>query len=245
MAGRACYDCVYVRVDPEAWLRTLAAGRSLVPQCANHPQWRGQLRDVPGRPCENFCAKLDAPAGEGKRIALTDGHYTLVDAADYEALNQYNWRFYNGYAARQQGRKTIYMHRQIMDPPQGMMVDHVNRNKLDNRCANLRVCTRRENILNQAGKRTSRSRFKGVEYRKGRDKCVARIRFNGQRLWLGTFDDEVEAARAYDRAAVECFGEFAHLNFPEEWPPQRRAEVRRPKADDGGLRAEDGKRGDR
>jgi hypothetical protein len=211
-----------VRVDPDEWLRQLAAGQPLVPKCANHPQWPGQLREVPGRPCANFCARPAKPEGDARCIPLTEGYYALVDAADYEVLSQYNWRFYNGYAARQQGRKTIYMHRQIADPPDGMMVDHANRNKRDNRRANLRVCTRRENILNQASKRTSRSRFKGVEYRKGRDKCFARIRFQGKRLWLGTFDDEVEAARAYDRAAVEYFGEFAHLNFPEEWPEERR-----------------------
>jgi len=225
MAARACYDCVYVRIDPDAWLRQLAAGRPLVPKCANHPQWPGQLQEVPGRPCANFCAKPSVPEADGKRIPLTEGYYALVDAADYETLSQYNWRFYNGYAARQQGRKTIYMHRQIAEPPDGMMVDHANRNKLDNRRSNLRVCTRRENILNQAGKQTSRSRFKGVEYRKGSDKCFARIRVGGKRLWLGSFDDEAEAARAYDRAAVEHLGEFAHLNFPEEWPPQRRAEI--------------------
>ncbi len=222
MAGRACYDCVYVRVDPDGWLRELAAGRPVLPRCANHPQWPGQLREVPGTACGNFEPKPTEPDAAVRRIPLTDGYYALVDEADYEALSRHNWRYYNGYAARQQGRKTIYMHRQIMDPPDGMMVDHVNRNKLDNRRTNLRVCTRRENILNQAGKRTSRSRFKGVEYRKGRDKCFARIRFRGKRLWLGTFEDEVDAARAYDRAAVECFGEFAHLNFPEEWPPERR-----------------------
>ena len=235
MAGRSCYDCVYVRVDPDEWLRQLAAGQTLVPQCANHPQWPGQLREVPGTPCANFRARHPEPEGQVRRIPLGDGHYALVDAADYEELSRYTWRFYNGYAARQAGRKTIYMHRQIMQPPKGMMVDHINRHKLDNRRTNLRVCTRRENILNQASKRTSRSQFKGVEYRKGHDRCFARIRVGGKRLWLGTFDDEVEAAKAYDRAAVEHFGEFAHLNFPEDWPPERRKKTK-----DSGWRKEGG-----
>ncbi len=143
-----------------------------------------------------------------------------------EWLNQWNWRFYNGYAARQEQRKTIYMHRQIMQPAKGMMVDHINHNKLDNRQVNLRACTRRENILNQASKLGSASKFKGVEYRKDRDKCFARIRINGKRTYLGSFTEELEAARAYDRAAVEHQGEFAHLNFPDEWPEERRAQVR-------------------
>ena len=121
-----------------------------------------------------------------RRIPLGEGQYALVDAADYEALNRYNWRFYNGYAARQERRKTIYMHRQIMQPPDGMVVDHVNHNKLDNRRINLRPCTRRENIHNQAAKSTSALPFKGVEYCPDRNKCFARIRIDGQRRWLGT-----------------------------------------------------------
>ena len=227
MAGRACYDCVYVRVDPDGWLRELAAGRPVLPQCANHPQWPGQLREVPGRPCGNFRARPAEPESAVKRIPLTDGHYALVDAADYEALSRYNRRLQNGYAARREKAKTTYMHRQIMQPPKGMMVDHVNHHKLDNRRANMRVCTRQQNTHNNDKHAGSSSRFKGVGYSKDRHKWFAKIWFEGRRIWLGYFHDEVEAAKAYDRAAVECFGEFAHLNFPEEWPPERRAEVHR------------------
>lgn len=223
MAVRTCYRCVYVRIDPDLWLRQLAAGQPVMPQCANHPQWPGRLREVPGVPCDNYRPQPAEPAGDVRRIPLGDGHYALVDANDYEWLTQYLWRYNNGYAIRQEGRKTIYMHRQIAQPPAGMMVDHINRHKVDNRRSNLRVCTRRQNIHNQAAKAGTMSQFKGVERRKGSDKCYARIRVNGKRLWLGTFDDEVEAAKAYDAAAVQYFGEFAHLNFPEDWPPERRA----------------------
>ena len=226
MAGRTCHNCVYSRCEPDRWLRDLCANQPLLPRCANHPRWPGQLREVPGVPCENYRPKPFEPPGAVRRIPLGEGYYALVDAADYEALSQWSWRFYNGYAARQEQRKTIYMHRQIMQPPKEMMVDHVNHDKLDNRQANLRVCTRRENILNQAAKRGSASKFKGVEYRKDRDKCFARIRINGKRTWIGSFETEVEAARAYDRAAVEHQGEFACLNFPQEWPPERRAQLR-------------------
>lgn len=225
MATPSCHNCLYCHFDPDLWLRRLWMNQPLVPRCANHPQWPGQLRDVPGTPCRHYCPRPPAPAGDTKRIPLGDGRYALVDAADYDWLSQYNWRFHNGYAARQERRKNIYMHREIARPPDGMMVDHINRNKLDNRRANLRPCTRRQNIRNQAAKTGSASRFKGVEYRKDRDKYYARIRFQGRRLWLGTFTDNRDAARAYDRAAVECFGEFAHLNFPEEWPPEKRAQI--------------------
>ena len=226
MAARACYDCVYVRVDPDAWLRQLAAGEPLVPQCANHPQWPGQLREVPGRPCGNFRSKFGEPQSGVKRIPLSDGQYALVDAADYEWLSGYHWHLCSGgYAARSEKGKRILMHRQIMDPPKGMVVDHIDGNRANNCRSNLRVCTRAENQRNQRKQRGSASAFKGVGYLKGSERCHAKLVFEGKTVWLGHFDDEVEAARAYDRAAVECFGEFAHLNFPEEWPPQRRAEV--------------------
>ena len=69
------------------------------------------------------------------------------------------------------------------------------------------------------------SRYKGVSYCKRHGKYLAQCDFGGRHRWLGFFDDEVEAARVYDRAAVEECGEFARLNFPQEWPPERRREV--------------------
>jgi len=225
MAARSCHNCMYVRVDPEHWLRCLAHRQPLVPRCANHPCWPGQLHDVPGTPCRNYTPKHPEPADETKRIPLGDGHYALVDAADYEWLRQYNWRLQNGYAARRNKTRTTYMHREIMKPPKGMMVDHVNHNKRDNRRANLRICTRQQNTQNNASHAGASSRFKGVSYCREKDKWLAKIWFEGQRIWLGYFLDEAEAARAYDRAAVELFGEFAHLNFPKEWPPNKRAQV--------------------
>ena len=178
-----------------------------------------------GTACRNYRPKPPEPAGAVKRIPLGDGRYALVDAADYDWLSQYNWRLQNGYAARRHQTRTTYMHREIAKPPPGMMVDHVNHNKRDNRRANLRVCTRQQNTQNNDKHARSSSRFKGVGYSKDRRKWFAKIWFEGQRIWLGYFLDEVEAARTYDAKAVELFGEFAHLNFPDEWPPERRAEV--------------------
>jgi hypothetical protein len=87
------------------------------------------------------------------------------------------------------------------------------------------VGTRQENLRNAAKRRGTSSRFKGVSHRKDRDIWSAGIGISGEHKSLGCYDDEVEAARAYDRAAVEYFGEFARLNFPDEWPPERRQEV--------------------
>lgn len=226
MAKRSCYDCVYVWVDPERWLRDLFMGRTLVPMCANHPNWPGELRDVPGVPCCNFRPRHVQPEGGVKRIPLSGGHYALVDAADYEWLSRYNWRLHTGYAMRQEKGRRLYMHREIMRPPEGTLIDHANCDKLDNRRGNLRMCTRRENMRNKGKHMKSASRFKGVGYSKARRKWYALLRVEGVRFWMGYFEDEAEAARAYDRKAVEIFGEFANLNFPEEWPEERRAQVR-------------------
>jgi len=227
MAGRNCHNCIYSMCDPERWLRALCAGEPLAPQCANHPFWPGQLHDVPGVPCRNYRPRPPAPAGENvKRIPLTHGFYAYVDAADYEWLSQWHWRAYsNGYAGRYEKRKLIYMHRQIMRPPPGRIVDHVNGNRFDNTRLNMRNITRRQNMYNKGKHVGTASIYKGVNYDKRRNKWYARIGCGQERFYLGYVDIEAEAARAYDRKAVELFKELARLNFPEEWPPERRAQV--------------------
>jgi hypothetical protein len=155
--------------------------------------------------------------------------YAYVDAADYEWLSQYCWYVQaGGYAARREKRKIIMMHRAIMQPPEGMVVDHIDGNKANNCRFNLRICTPTDNQHNQAKRRGASSRFKGVGYVKSRGKYRARFKYNGRPLWLGFFDDETEAARAYDYKAVECCGPLARLNLPEEWSPERIQQVYKP-----------------
>ena len=85
MAGRYCDNCVYSLCDPEPWHRWLWMGEPIVPRCANHPQWPGQLHDVTGVPCWNYRPKPVLPAGDAVRmIPLGDGFYAYVDVADYE-----------------------------------------------------------------------------------------------------------------------------------------------------------------
>ena len=106
-------------------------------------------------------------------------------------------------------RKAVYMHRVVTGAGDSEVVDHVNHNKTDNRRDNLRSCSQKENLQNQQSRRS----YKGVFYLKGRKKCwQAIIVANGVRHYLGNFYTQEEAAKAYNEAATELFGEFACLN---------------------------------
>ncbi|MEN6337815.1 MAG: HNH endonuclease [Phycisphaerales bacterium] len=223
-----CANCVYAWRDLGLIVRGMRARMPVGPLCANRPGHFG----VPTlttlcRVCCNYRCKGEGPDASAKSITLTNGMIAYVDAADYEELSRYTWRLVSGgYAGRCEGRKYILMHRQIMNPPEGMQVDHMHGNRLDNTRAHLRICTPSENALNRRKNAGSTSRYVGVYYDETRKKWIVKIRLNGKYKFVGQYDDEIDAARAYDRAAVERLDDFARLNFPQEWPPQRRAEVR-------------------
>jgi len=161
-----------------------------------------------------------------RRIRLTRGKYALVNPDDYRHLSKHKWHAYpNGktfYAARRatiNGIKNRYipMHRAVLKVPDSMFVDHINRNGLDNRKANLRPATHAQNSCNR-GKRSNRaygSKYKGVTARSERQCYQAQIRVNGNPIFLGSFRDEVQAAEAYDRAAKKYHRQYAVLNFPD------------------------------
>jgi len=113
-------------------------------------------------------------------------------------------------------RKTIMMHRFILNAPRHLVVDHINHNGLDNRKSNLRLCTRAENSRNRRSFNNKSSRYKGVSWDKQRKLFLAAIRCNGKYYNLGRFKSETAAAKAYDKKTRELFGEFAYLNFPNK-----------------------------
>ena len=154
-----------------------------------------------------------------KQIPLTQGKVALVDDDMYSYFMQWNYFYRNGYAAReitaQSGKRiTIYMHREVMNAPDGMKVDHRNTGKtLDNRRENLRICTHAQNLQNTKKHRDNASGYKGVHLNKHAKKWQASVMSGGSRHYLGLFDDPKAAARAYDAKARELFGEFARTNF--------------------------------
>ncbi len=157
-----------------------------------------------------------------REIPLTKGKVALVDDEDYDHLMQWKWHYCGGYAMRKErGRRsdphpTILMHRAILTTPSGMLTDHINLNKLDNRRCNLRICTAAQNNYNRTPyhTRTATSRFKGVRFDRRLNKWQAFIVLQkGKQTHLGYFIDEINAAEAYDSAARSHFGEFARPNF--------------------------------
>lgn len=135
----------------------------------------------------------------------------LLDVEDEHLRDLY----YAGvtYAMREVEDKTTYMHRVIMNCPEGMQVDHINGNKKDNRRSNLRICSASQNMANRSKPSNNTSGYKGVGWRKSRCKWIASIRVNSNLYHLGSFDCKHQAALTYDIAAKKYFGEFADLNF--------------------------------
>lgn len=160
------------------------------------------------------------------RVPLTRGFEAVIDAADAPLVLGRSWNAHVStrtgkvYAAGRTGRGTPYefMHNVILGVPPLTITDHRDCDGLNNRRQNLRVATHSQNNANRMKNSRSRSRFKGVYWEVAKGKWRVRPKLNGKFRHVGYFTDEAEAARAYDAAARELFGEFARLNFPEEAP---------------------------
>jgi hypothetical protein len=150
---------------------------------------------------------------------LYNGEEFLIDKDDVEWASQYTWiKSSRGYVIRQEGRKVVFLHRQIMNCPKGMVVDHINGNPMDNRKSNLRICTNDENIRNRKLNKNSTTGYKGVTFKKnnGPKKFCSRISFQRKRIQIGYFLTAKEAAIEYNKMALQLYGEFARLNILED-----------------------------
>lgn len=140
----------------------------------------------------------------------------IIDDKDLGKVSKYTWWYIEDrkqiYSLKHVNGKRVYvwLWRYLLDAPKGLDVDHINRNRLDNRRINLRLCTRSQNLRNQPRKHNNSSGFKGVH--KHRDKWTACIWSLGKYYYIGQYDNPVDAARAYNEKAKEILGEYAILN---------------------------------
>lgn len=158
-------------------------------------------------------------------IPLTQGQFSIVDAVDYEFLMQWSWyalkvktsRGIFWYACRKPASGCIYMHREIArlaGLPKAKYYDHKDRNRLNNTRSNIRPATPRQSLMNRVKSAGKTSQYKGVCWDKSRNKWMSYIHLGirpGQGKSLGRFDNELDAARAYEVAAMKHYGEFACL----------------------------------
>ena len=157
-----------------------------------------------------------------KEIPLIRNQHAIIDDADYLIISSFKWVLLENlqnphwakYAKTKINNKTVFMHRMIIQPEAGLIVDHINGNGLDNRRSNLRIVTSSQNSQNRITNYGT-SKYKGVSWYKSSKTWTAQIRKKGRQLkHLGYFKNEITAAKIYDEAALEYFGEFAQLNFP-------------------------------
>lgn len=152
-----------------------------------------------------------------KEVPLTMGKVAIVDDEDYHILIKFKWHYGNGYAIRtvrahDGSKETVYMHRYIYGSDiDGMEIDHIDCDKLNNRRNNLRLCTRSQNHKNRRKQSNNLSGHKGVYFCLRSRRWVSQIRYDGNRKYLGSFPDKQSARDAYADAAILYHGEFARF----------------------------------
>ena len=140
----------------------------------------------------------------------------IIDLDDLDLVMKYQWHVNNyGYVVTNLKGKNVKMHRLIMKANTGMDIDHINGITYDNRKINLRECSHQENMWNMKKPKTNKTGYKGVIKMKKYEKYIASIKIDGRSKHLGCFDSKIEAAFAYDKAALLYRGEFAKINFAE------------------------------
>lgn len=147
---------------------------------------------------------------------LPDGSSFSFDFNDFPLVSRYRWsRMKNGYFRTSLGSRKAgheLLHRLIMQPPEGMVVDHIDGDKSNCCRENLRICSNADNTKNSSIHRTNTTGYKGVSYDPRRNIWSARICDGNQKMYIGSFNSPEKAAEAYDNAALEIHGEYAKTN---------------------------------
>jgi hypothetical protein len=163
------------------------------------------------------------PPTDARWVALTQGKFALVDEEDFELVSRFTWCFSAvkdrpdvGYAKTRDNEtgRQFRLHQLVLGFP-SHMIDHINRDRLDCRKKNLRAATGKQNQGNREGSKNNTSGYRGVYWHVRDAVWRAQIMRNKKQIGLGTFQSAEDAARAYDRAAREHFGDFARVNFPQ------------------------------
>lgn len=159
---------------------------------------------------ENYIYNSD----ETISIPLTKNKFTVVDIENLETIKQYCWSLtqagYNNYVVSYTKGEKLYLHRLLMSCDSTKQIDHINMNGLDNRNSNLRICTISQNRCNRPSQYNGTSKFKGVC--KSRGYFAVQLQIDNKRVYASTYKSEIEAAKAYDKVAMEYHGEFALTN---------------------------------
>ena len=151
------------------------------------------------------------------KIPISKNQFTLIDKKDYDKIKSISGIYLGAKYSRTTNSYYVIcslpLHILLMGKKEGRVIDHKNHNTLDNRKSNLRFCTHVQNNGNRRKIKIGTSKFKGVSWCARAKMWIARIHYKSRGYHLGYFSDEVEAAKAYDQAALNIFGEFAFINF--------------------------------
>lgn len=173
------------------------------------------------QPCRLLISRNTTRGIDMKQIELTQGKVALVDDEDFDRLDKLKWYAQSPhepglsfYACHKPANSEyVSMHRLVLNAPEGASVDHRDGDGLNNQKQNLRLCTTSQNGMNRKTSCNNTSGYKGVCWHKKDKKWDVRIKINGKRIQIGQFFCLIKAAKAYDKKAIELFGDFARPNF--------------------------------
>lgn len=181
----------------------------------NNPEWKKSKSEIASNLhlFSNHYKKLNKIIvdGDTSYIYTSKNEKITVDTDDLEKVKNHTWRMNtNGYAETEHNRKTIRIHRLLMDAPKNLVVDHINHDKKDNRRSNLRLCTYAENNHNVAIGKSKKSNIRGVSWSKREQRWRAKIVVNKKEIGLGYYKNINDAIKARKEAEKKYYGEFAY-----------------------------------